>query len=429
MSQQSSSRSRSSSRSTSSETAPQKRERKRGLRNGLYIFNALLSSTDSTPLSEIVRKVSEEVFKSKNISTCIDERSISKTGDNTYECVMIVDRMGQHNELSRNRLSGFKDGVSWSLLEANDIENWKDYYKTVVCRGYCQVGTPLNPIAKIVDVFRKALECKSITQCRSMISARLDPLELSIYEEKILNAWCENYKKIRGKKKVSDLYPVKEDSGCIQAIMQWIKDVFTGPESRPKALFIVGETRSGKSMTISNFLMDKEWIEYQAFDVSAKNRYGEQKVFRILDDTTFGLHKVDVLKMYLNSVDSNVNVKYGETVIVPIPTIILLNQTSFFDILKDFSDRKWLAGNIVVYPKQDDETMTINLYSSGLKEMREILYDDTKPMLSSVKWEDTLLYRALNVTEDEFKTVFNNMNVGEDIWKQLRKYVINRNNH
>ena len=152
-------------------------------------------------------------------------------------------------------------------------------------------------------------------------------------------------------------------------------------------------------------------------------------MFRILDDTTFGLHKVDVLKMYLNSVDSNVNVKYGETVIVPIPTIILLNQTSFFDILKDFSDRKWLAGNIVVYPKQDDETMTINLYSSGLKEMREILYDDTKPMLSSVKWEDTLLYRALNVTEDEFKTVFNNMNVGEDIWKQLRKYVINRNNH
>lgn len=429
MSQQSRSRSRSSSRSTSSETAPQKRERKRGLRNGLYIFNALLSSTDATPLSEIVRKVSEEVFKSKNISTCIDERSISKTGDNTYECVMIVDRMGQHNELSRNRLSGFKDGVSWSLLEANDIENWKDYYKTVVCRGYCQVGTPLNPIAKIVDVFRKALECKSITQCRSMISSRLDPLELSIYEEKILNAWCENYKKIRGKKKVGDLYPVREDSGCIQVIMQWIKDVFTGPESRPKALFIVGETRSGKSMTISNFLMDKEWIEYQAFDVSAKNRYGEQKVFRILDDTTFGLHKVDVLKMYLNSVDSNVNVKYGETVIVPIPTIILLNQTSFFDILKDFSDRKWLAGNIVVYPKQDDETMTINLYSSGLKEMREILYDDTKPMLSGVKWEDTLLYRALNVTEDEFKTVFNNMNVGEDIWKQLRKYVINRNNH
>lgn len=429
MSQHSRSRSTSSRRSDTTETAPMKRERKRGLRNGLYIFNALISGVESTPLPEMIRRVSEEVFKSTNISTCVDEQTIKNVADNTYECVIIVDRMGQHSEVSRNRLSGCKDNISWSLLEADNIENWRDYYRSVACRGYCQVGTPVEPNARIVNVFRKALECKSITHCKSLISSMMNPLEQSTYSERILNAWCENYKKIRSMKKVEDLYPVNEESGCIQAIIDWIRTVFTGPESRPKALFIVGETRSGKSMTISNFLMDKRWIEYQAFDVSAKNRYGEQKVFRILDDTTFGLHGVDVLKMYLNSVDSNVNVKYGETIIVPIPTVILLNQTSFYDIVKDFSDRKWLAGNIVVYPRQNEETMTINLYCSGLREMREILYDSTKPLMSSVKWEDTLLYKALKITEDEFNNIFNNMKVGEDIWKQLRKYAMNRNHN
>lgn len=428
MSHQSRSRSRSSSRSSTTEYAPEKVERKRGMRKGLYVFNALLTGVGDIALSEMVKKVSEEVFKTTNISTCVDEQSIKQVSNNVYECIMIVDRMGQHSEISTNRLSGFKDDVSWSLVEAKDVENWKEYYKTVSCRGCCQVGTPLNNNARIVDIFRKALQCKSISQCKSLITKLMDPLEMITYQERIMSVWSENYKRIRGERKIGNLYPVDENSGCITAIKNWIKDVFLGPQSRPKALFIIGETRTGKSMTVSNFLMEKEWIEYQAFDISAKEKYGLQNVFRILDDATFGIHKVDVLKMYLNNVDSTVNVKYGESVVVPIPTIVMLNKMSFIEILRDFSDKKWLGGNIVVYPEQTEETFTSHLvYESNIAEMVGKIYDETKPLINDVKWEDTLFYKALNITKQEFNSVYNNMKVGDDIWSEVRRYMLSRN--
>lgn len=419
------SRSRSRTRSVSREKAP---ARERGLRKGLYIFNALLNGPATSKIEDIARFVSEKVFGTKNVLTCVDIESVKMSEDGQYECIMIVDRMGQQSEMSRKRLSGEEGPYSWSLVEANEIENWRSYYKSVLSKGFCQNGTPIDDSTKIVTVFRNAMEKRSINECVNYAKRALNPVEWITYKEKIKCAWTERYKEIRARKRVGDLYPVKEESGCIIAIMNWIKEVFLGEQSRPKTLFVVGETRSGKSMTVSNFLIDKDWIEYQAFDVSAKDRYGEQKVFRILDDATFGIHTVDVLKMYMNSVDSNVNVKYGETVIVPIPTIILLNKANFVQILNEFSDKQWLGGNIVVYPEQVEDTFKTHfVYESNISEMAERLYDETKPMLDSVKWEDTMFFKALNITEKEFKEVFERMKIGDDIWKEVRKYLRNRN--
>ena len=408
-----------SSASTDAQKKPEKRERKRGLRKGLYVLRCIIGGR--RPLREMIDFAMTRIFGKDHVSICVDKQTVVDLGDNSYECVVIVDRAGVHSEVSEKFLDGRAPECEWHCKIADDIENWKAYFQIVSEQAYLQSGKAVDRFARINTVINEAISKRSISECKKFCRENLSCLEWSTYRQRICELWMEEYKQMRAEEEVTDLYPVKNDSGCICAIKDWIDEVFrTGP-LRPRTLIIIGESRKGKSMTISNFLASRKWVEYQASDMSAKDKFGEQNLFRILDDTTFGIHTVDTLKMYLNSVDSCVNVKYGETTVVPIPTIMLLNRKSFAHIINTFSDNEWLHANVVLYPRQTEDIWGQKYVSEeSIMQIHDDIYDTSKSRIPRVTWEDTMFYQVTGMNEIEFNRVYNSMKKGKDIWKCVR---------
>lgn len=406
-------------RNTDEEMKPVKQKRRRGLRKGLYVLRCVIAGR--RPLREMVEIAMTRIFGKEHVSICVDKDTVVDLGENTYECVVVVDRAGVHSEISERFLEGRLPECEWHCKVAEDIENWRGYFDVVSQKAYLQTGRAIDRMARINAVINDAMTTRSISECKRFCKSNMTGLEWATYGDRVCRLWMEEYKEMRAEEEVSDLYPVKNDSGCIIAVREWIKEVFISGPLRPRTLIIIGESRKGKSMTISNFLASRKWVEYQASDMSAKDKFGEQRLFRILDDTTFGLHTVDTLKMYLNSVDSCVNVKYGETTIIPFPTIMLLNRKSFAQIINTFSDNEWLHDNVVLYPRQEEDIWGQKYVDeTRIKQITDDIYDTTKPKLPRVTWEDTLFYSVTGMNEVEFNRVYASMKKGKDIWKCVR---------
>ena len=128
---------------------------------------------------------------------------------------------------------------------------------------------------------------------------------------------------------------INEDLDEVKLIKKWVDENILEVKERPKVLFVIGSTLTGKSVFIKNFLFRREQMELYNGVITFQNYVQDpRKLVRIFDDPNFKMMDWEDIKNLFNGQEMTMKVLYDYKQVNPLPLIIIMNVPEFHKFLE-----------------------------------------------------------------------------------------------